>query len=92
VRFGPKDQQKMPLTPKRLWSLISRPRAIIFIKMFDDERAKPKTKEFPRNIIDYSVSELDEYIVDLKAEIERCEGDKAKKKASADAASSVFKF
>lgn len=60
--------------------------------MFDDDRPKPKTKEFPRNIIDYSVSELDEYIVDLKAEIDRCEADKAKKKASQEAAASVFKF
>jgi uncharacterized small protein (DUF1192 family) len=60
--------------------------------MFDDDRPKPKTREFPRNLTDLSVADLDEYVIELKAEIDRAEADKAKKKASADAASSVFKF
>lgn len=59
--------------------------------MFDDDLPKPKTSEFPRNFDGMSVSELEEYVGELKEEIIKAEADIAKKKASADAASSVFK-
>ena len=59
--------------------------------MFDDDLPKPKTAEFPRNMTEMSVSELEDYIADLRAEIAKAEADIAKKKASADAAASVFK-
>ncbi len=59
--------------------------------MFDEELPKPKTAEFPRNMDNMSVSELEEYIEELQAEIAKAEGDIAKKKASEDAATSVFK-
>ena len=60
--------------------------------MFDDDLpVKKATAEFPRNLENLSVDELDEYVSELKAEIERVETDKAKKKASQDAASAVFK-
>ncbi|MGH1398190.1 MAG: DUF1192 domain-containing protein [Alphaproteobacteria bacterium] len=59
--------------------------------MFDD-LPKPKTDDaFPRDLEDLSIDELGDYITDLKAEIARVEGDIAKKKASQDAAASVFK-
>jgi len=60
--------------------------------MFDDlEPKKPAAREFPRNLDGMSVAELDEYIAELKAEIERVQGDIEAKKASQDAASSIFK-
>lgn len=59
--------------------------------MFDDNRPKPKTQPFPRNLVDMSVAELQEYIGELEAEITRTEADIAKKKASKAAAASVFK-
>lgn len=59
--------------------------------MFDDDLPKPKTSEFPRNLENMSVDEIDDYVAELRAEIERCEADKAKKKASMDAAANVFK-
>jgi uncharacterized small protein (DUF1192 family) len=58
--------------------------------MFDD-LPKPKTREFPRNIVDMSIEELDAYILELNAEIEKCRRDIEKKKASRDAAASIFK-
>ena len=59
--------------------------------MFDEELPKNKqSNEFPRNLEDMSVDELDEYIEELKAEIQRAEDDKEKKKASFAAADSVF--
>lgn len=59
--------------------------------MFEDlPKPKPETK-FPRNIVDMSVGELQDYIGELKAEITRVEADIAKKKASRDAAASIFK-
>ncbi len=61
--------------------------------MFDDlEPVKKKSAEFPRNLERLSVTELDDYIAQLRDEIERVEKDKAKKKASSDAAASAFKF
>ncbi|MCB1720849.1 MAG: DUF1192 domain-containing protein [Alphaproteobacteria bacterium] len=59
--------------------------------MFDDDLPKPKVAEFPRNLENMSVSELEEYIEELKAEITRAEVDIAKKKASHEAAASIFK-
>lgn len=59
--------------------------------MFDD-LPKPKPDAvFPRTLDDMSVSELADYIEELRAEIKRVEGDMAKKKASQDAAARVFK-
>ena len=60
--------------------------------MFDEDLPqKAKPAEFPRNLENMSVSELDEYIVDLKAEITRTQENMAAKKASQDAAASIFK-
>ncbi len=59
--------------------------------MFDDDLPKKKTEEFPRNLERLSVSELQEYIGELKSEIERVEGEVTRKKASEEAASSFFK-
>ncbi len=59
--------------------------------MFDDDLPKPKTFEFPRNIENLSISDLNDYIVELKSEIERVELDINKKKVSQEAANSVFK-
>lgn len=61
--------------------------------MFDDDLPQiKKTAEFPRNLENMSVSELEEYVGELKEEIERAEGDIAKKKASQSAAADVFKI
>ncbi len=59
--------------------------------MFDEELPKPKTAGFPRNFENMSISELEGYIGELRAEIVRAEGDIAKKKASQEAAASIFK-
>lgn len=59
--------------------------------MFDEELPKKKTNEFPRNLENLSLSELDEYVDELNAEISRVREDASKKKASQDAAASVFK-
>lgn len=59
--------------------------------MFDEELPKSKTAEFPRNLESMSISELDEYVQELEAEIKRAQEDAAKKKASQEAAASVFK-
>lgn len=60
--------------------------------MFDEDLPKKKPEsEFPRNLENMSVDELEEYITDLQAEIVRAEEDIVKKNASKDAAASVFK-
>ncbi len=60
--------------------------------MFDDDRPKAKPEMvFPRNIVDLSVSELNDYVIELKEEIIRVSCDIKKKKASQDAAASFFK-
>ena len=59
--------------------------------MFDDDLPKPKTNEFPRNLENLSISDLQDYIEELKTEITRAEQDITRKKASPDAATSVFK-
>ena len=59
--------------------------------MFDD-LPKPKTdSNFPRDLTDMSVDEIEDYIGDLKAEITRAEVDIKTKKASANAAEAFFK-
>lgn len=59
--------------------------------MFDDDLPKPKTHEFPRNLEGLSIEELQAYISALQDEITKVEADIARKKASRDAAASVFK-
>ena len=59
--------------------------------MFDEDLPKPKTSEFPKNMENMSVSELQDYIDELKEEIGKAEADINKKKASEEAAASVFK-
>lgn len=60
--------------------------------MFDDDLPKKKpTGEFPRNLEKLSIDDLGHYIEELKAEIARVEADMKKKKASRDAAASIFK-
>ena len=59
--------------------------------MFEETLPKKKTSEFPRNLDNMSVDELKDYIADLTGEISRVEADMKKKKASADAAASMFK-
>ena len=60
--------------------------------MFDDlEPVKKSSGDFPRNLENMSVDELQEYITEMRAEITRVEADIEKKKASAAAANSVFK-
>lgn len=60
--------------------------------MFEDELPKKKpTSEFPRKLDGMSIDELQDYINDLKGEIDRVQGDITKKKASQDAAASIFK-
>ncbi|MBL4804846.1 MAG: DUF1192 domain-containing protein [Alphaproteobacteria bacterium] len=60
--------------------------------MFDDDLPQKKTSsEFPRNLETMSVSELQDYIGELEAEIARAKSDIDKKQASQAAASSFFK-
>lgn len=60
--------------------------------MFDEELPRKKPEgDFPRKLDNMSIHELQEYVKTLKAEIERAEADMAKKKASQDAAASIFK-
>jgi uncharacterized small protein (DUF1192 family) len=59
--------------------------------MFDEDLPiKKKTYDFPRNLENMSVTDLNDYIAALKAEIVRVQSDINAKKAAADAASSVF--
>lgn len=59
--------------------------------MFNEDLPKKKPAEFPRNLVDMSVAELEEYIAALKAEILRVEADRDKKRASQTAANAFFK-
>ena len=61
------------------------------IMLFDEDAAKPKKPVAPRNLEKLSVDELEQYIRDLKAEIERVEAEIRAKRAHRDAASSLFK-
>lgn len=59
--------------------------------MFDEEKPKKGVEDFPRNLENLSVAELQTYIEDLHAEIQRVQADIAKKKACQEAAASAFK-
>lgn len=59
--------------------------------MFDDDLPKAKSSEFPRTLEAMSISELEEYVQDLQGEIKRVEQNIVNKKASQEAAASVFK-
>lgn len=60
--------------------------------MFDEELPKAKKKQdFPRNLELLSVTDLANYILELKEEILRVEQDIMKKQASKQAAESFFK-
>ncbi len=62
--------------------------------MFDDDDRPAKTNAvitLPRNLETLSIEELEHYITILKSEIERTEGEITRKKASRDAAASIFK-
>lgn len=59
--------------------------------MFDEDERKSQKPAGFQNLEALSVAELEEYIASLKAEITRAEEDIKRKKASADAAASVFK-
>ena len=59
--------------------------------MFDDDLEPKKKAAKLKNLEPMSVDELMAYVEDMKAEITRTEGEIAKKKAYANAASSFFK-
>ncbi len=59
--------------------------------MFDDLPKPKKSKEFPQDLSSLSIAELEEYIQDLESEIKRVKGDIIAKKASHEAAASIFK-
>lgn len=59
--------------------------------MFDDDLEPQKKAAAQKNLEPMSVDELENYIADLKAEIERTEAEIARKKAYNEAAASVFK-
>ena len=59
--------------------------------MFDDLPEKKTTSDFPRDLENMSINELENYITDLQGEISRVQSDIATKKASQEAAAAVFK-
>lgn len=59
--------------------------------MFDEDGRKIKIQEFPAKMDGMSIGELEEYLGELKEEIERANVMIARKKASQDAANSIFK-
>lgn len=59
--------------------------------MFNDDDLDPKTrKSAVRKLDNMSVPELKDYVIQLKAEIERVEADIAKKEKSKAAAEAIF--
>lgn len=58
--------------------------------MFDDDLDPRTKKKVLKSLDNYSVSELEEYITNLKNEITRAESEIARKKAHKDAVSSLF--
>lgn len=60
--------------------------------MFDDD-LEPRNKgpKKPKDLSPMSIDELETYISDMKAEIERCDGEIKRKKAYQEAASAAFK-
>lgn len=59
--------------------------------MFDEDGRKIDIREFPAKMEGMSIDELEHYTVELKAEIERALEMVAKKRASQEAAASIFK-
>lgn len=59
--------------------------------MFDEDGRKINIREFPAKMDGMSVGELEEYITELDAEMKRANETISKKKASQDAANSIFK-
>lgn len=59
--------------------------------MFDDLPKPKKYTQFPCDLTDMSVAEIEDYIGELKSEVIRAEQDIEKKKGSAAAAESLFK-
>lgn len=59
--------------------------------MFDEDLPKSKTNAFPRNLESLSIDELNDYIEELKTEIERAQSDIKAKQASQAAAADIFK-
>jgi len=60
--------------------------------MFDDlPVAKKTTHDFPRDLENMSINDLELYISDLQAEIARVQTDISGKKASQEAAAAAFK-
>lgn len=59
--------------------------------MFDEDGRKINIREFPAKMDGMSVAELEEYLGELNDEIKRGTKMIAKKKASQDAANSIFK-
>lgn len=59
--------------------------------MFDDDLPKKTSADFPRNLENMSVSELEEYVQELDTEKERVKINIEQKKASQAAASDIFK-
>lgn len=61
--------------------------------MFDEELPmKKKTSEFPKKLDGVSISDLNEYIIELETEIQRVQSDIERKKASQLAADTFFKM
>ncbi|MCK5384106.1 MAG: DUF1192 domain-containing protein [Alphaproteobacteria bacterium] len=58
--------------------------------MLGDDLPVLKTQTFPRNLDSMSLSDLQDYIEEMEAEIERVREDMRKKKASGDAADAFF--
>jgi len=59
--------------------------------MFDEDIDPTTKKRKPKDLESLSVAELEKYIFDLNAEIDRVEKDILQKKAHQDVASSLFK-
>ena len=59
--------------------------------MFDDLPLPKSDNTFPKNLEGMSIDDLDGYIQDLHEEITRVQEDIKQKKASIEAAASVFK-
>lgn len=59
--------------------------------MFDDLPEKKTTSDFPRDLENMSINELELYITDLQSEIARVQTNISGKKASQEAAAAAFK-
>ena len=63
-----------------------------FCDMFLDDDLEPKNQpKKPKDLSKFSVTDLEEYIEGLRAEMARAEAEKQKKLAHMNAASSLFK-